>query len=88
MAEKKADKCAHPGCNCPAAKDSKYCSEYCGMVTINYLSTKTSRTQAWMETGGEQVEVHSPQARNLLSSRHELVKPISQLECLAARVRS
>jgi len=38
MAEKKVAKCAHPGCNCPAAKDSKYCSDYCGMVTINYLS--------------------------------------------------
>lgn len=22
-------KCAHPACNCMAAKDSKYCSEYC-----------------------------------------------------------
>jgi len=38
MAEKKVAKWAHPGCNCPAAKDSKYCSDYCGMVTINYLS--------------------------------------------------
>jgi hypothetical protein len=38
MAEKKPDKSARPGCNCRAAKDSKYCSEYCGMVAINYLS--------------------------------------------------
>ena len=22
-------KCAHPACNCKAAKDSKYCSQYC-----------------------------------------------------------
>jgi len=22
-------KCAHPACNCTAAKDSKYCSQYC-----------------------------------------------------------
>jgi hypothetical protein len=22
-------KCAHPACNCPAAKGSNYCSEYC-----------------------------------------------------------
>jgi metallothionein len=22
-------KCAHPACNCMAAKDSKYCSTYC-----------------------------------------------------------
>ncbi len=29
MAEKKAEKCAHAGCNCPAAKGSKYCSLYC-----------------------------------------------------------
>jgi hypothetical protein len=29
MAEKKIEKCAHPGCNCPAAKDSKYCGAYC-----------------------------------------------------------
>jgi len=29
MAEKKAEKCAHPGCNCPAAKRSKYCGAYC-----------------------------------------------------------
>lgn len=25
----KLDKCAHPGCNCPPAANSKYCSEYC-----------------------------------------------------------
>jgi hypothetical protein len=29
MAEKKADKCAHPGCECPVPKGSKYCSDYC-----------------------------------------------------------
>jgi hypothetical protein len=29
MAEKKAEKCAHPGCECPVAKGSKYCSRYC-----------------------------------------------------------
>ena len=29
MAEKKIEKCAHPGCNCPAAKGSKYCGAYC-----------------------------------------------------------
>jgi hypothetical protein len=27
MAE--TEPCAHPGCNCRATKDSKYCSEYC-----------------------------------------------------------
>jgi len=25
MVEKKIEKCAHPGCNCPAAEGSKYC---------------------------------------------------------------
>jgi len=29
MAEKKIEKCAHPGCNCPAAEGSKYCGAYC-----------------------------------------------------------
>jgi hypothetical protein len=29
MAEKKIEKCAHPGCNCPAAKGGKYCGAYC-----------------------------------------------------------
>jgi hypothetical protein len=29
MAEDKATKCAHPACNCPAKKGSKYCSLYC-----------------------------------------------------------
>ena len=29
MAEKKVEKCARPGCECPAAKGSKYCSPYC-----------------------------------------------------------
>ena len=29
MAEKKTAKCANPGCNCPAAKRSKYCGAYC-----------------------------------------------------------
>jgi hypothetical protein len=29
MAEKQVHKCAHPGCDCPAAKDSKYCGAYC-----------------------------------------------------------
>jgi hypothetical protein len=29
MTEKKTDKCAHPSCNCPRAKDSKYCGALC-----------------------------------------------------------
>ena len=29
MAESIPEKCAHPGCNCPAASDSKYCGAYC-----------------------------------------------------------
>ncbi len=29
MAETKIAKCAHPGCNCPVAKGTKYCSDYC-----------------------------------------------------------
>jgi hypothetical protein len=37
MAEKKAEKCAHPGCNCPAAKGSKYCSTHWESVPINNL---------------------------------------------------
>jgi hypothetical protein len=28
MAEKKADKCAHSGCECGVPKGSKYCSPY------------------------------------------------------------
>ena len=29
MSEKKADKCNHPGCECPVPKGKKYCSPYC-----------------------------------------------------------
>jgi hypothetical protein len=29
MADKKTEKCAHPSCNCPAAKDSKFCGTLC-----------------------------------------------------------
>jgi len=29
MAGTKIAKCAHPGCNCPAAAGSKYCGAYC-----------------------------------------------------------
>jgi hypothetical protein len=29
MAKNKTEKCAHPGCNCPAVKGNKYCSPYC-----------------------------------------------------------
>jgi len=29
MAEDSDKKCAHPACDCRAAKDSKYCGEYC-----------------------------------------------------------
>ena len=32
MADKKADKCAHPGCECAVAKGSKYCTEYCEIL--------------------------------------------------------
>jgi hypothetical protein len=32
MAEKKPDKCAHPGCNCPLPEGRKYCSPYCESV--------------------------------------------------------
>ena len=31
-ADKKPDKCAHPGCVCQVAKGSKYCSLYCECV--------------------------------------------------------
>jgi hypothetical protein len=27
--EPEKKKCAHPACNCMAAQDSKYCSQYC-----------------------------------------------------------
>jgi hypothetical protein len=37
MAEKKVEKCARPGCECPAAKGSKYCSPYCECVPIDHL---------------------------------------------------
>jgi hypothetical protein len=26
---KNSEKCAHPSCNCPAAKDSKFCGALC-----------------------------------------------------------
>ncbi|HEX4274758.1 MAG TPA: hypothetical protein VHZ74_05360 [Bryobacteraceae bacterium] len=29
MADNKTEKCAHPSCNCMAAKDSKYCGALC-----------------------------------------------------------
>jgi len=29
MAQKKSGKCAHPGCECPVAEGSMYCSRYC-----------------------------------------------------------
>jgi hypothetical protein len=29
MAEKKIQKCAHPGCSCPAVTGRKYCGAYC-----------------------------------------------------------
>ena len=32
VAEKKIGKCAHPGCNCPAAEERKYCSDYCESI--------------------------------------------------------
>ena len=32
MVEKKLDKCAHPGCECPVPKGSKYSNDYCESV--------------------------------------------------------
>ncbi len=29
MADKQIHQCAHPGCACTTAKDTKYCSDYC-----------------------------------------------------------
>jgi hypothetical protein len=29
VADKQPEKCAHPSCNCPAARDSKYCGALC-----------------------------------------------------------
>jgi hypothetical protein len=29
MAEKQVHECAHPGCGCPTAEGTKYCSDYC-----------------------------------------------------------
>ena len=29
MAETKAEKCAHRGCECPVPKGKKYCGPYC-----------------------------------------------------------
>ncbi len=37
MAEKRVEKCARPGCNCPAAKGSKYCRPHWESVPINHL---------------------------------------------------
>jgi hypothetical protein len=31
-ADKKIVKCAHPGCECPVEKGTKYCSDYCESV--------------------------------------------------------
>ncbi len=39
MAEKKAEKCARTGCECPVAKGSKYCSPHCESVPINHLAS-------------------------------------------------
>jgi hypothetical protein len=39
MAERKSKKCARPGCECPAAKGSKYCNPHCESVPINHLAT-------------------------------------------------
>ena len=39
MAEKNAEKCARPGCNCPVAKGSKYCGPHWENVPINHLAT-------------------------------------------------
>jgi hypothetical protein len=43
MAERKSKKCARPGCNCPAAKGSKYCSPHWEGVPINHLSIACER---------------------------------------------
>src|SRR6266700_2830993 len=32
MAERKLEKCAHPGCECTVQKGTKYCSEYCESI--------------------------------------------------------
>jgi len=39
LAEKKPDKCAHPGCVCNVARGSKYCSLYCECVGNRLISS-------------------------------------------------
>ena len=39
MAEKKAEKCAHPACSCSVKNRGWYCSHYCESVSINSLGT-------------------------------------------------
>jgi len=46
MAEKKIEKCAHPGCNCPAAPGSKYCGAYCEGSANGHPSLATVITRS------------------------------------------
>jgi len=39
MDEKKTKKCIRPGCECPAAEGSKYCSPECQSVSIDRLTS-------------------------------------------------
>jgi hypothetical protein len=47
MAEKKIEKCAHPGCNCPAAKGSKYCGTYCEGSATSGLKVRERENSAY-----------------------------------------
>jgi hypothetical protein len=64
MAEKKADKCAHPGCNCPAAKGSKYCSPYCARAGKEFSIALQLRWGVCCWGNGE------CSALNLVSGKH------------------
>ena len=55
MAEKKIEKCAHPGCNCPAAPGSKYEKHWHGaapttaMTHIAIQEKLDGKVVDWME---------------------------------------
>jgi hypothetical protein len=60
MSTKSKDSCEHPGCTCPQAKDSKYCSAFCeGQASHPSIECECGHTTcaATKSAGGSSVTV-------------------------------
>jgi hypothetical protein len=92
MAKNKIEQCAHPGCNCPAAKGGKYCSPYCeSLANRVYIACNCAHAECTAgETARAAATAYLPQRRYsaidgrplLLKLRNDIIDVVHSVSSL------